>query len=115
MDIAVVGGWRRQEVRVQLGEKVSEGTIVVILETAAAATAPSVVAPVCRRSACRRSARGPPRRCEIEVVVPDIGDYQRRAGDRRLRQVGDTVKVDDALVTLEVGQGDDGRTIDGLA
>ena len=35
----------------------------------------------------------------IEIKVPDIGDY-KTSRHRDLRQVGDTIAVEDTLVTL---------------
>ena len=102
MDVPSSAAGVVKEVRVQLGEKVSEGTIVVILEAAGAATAPSVVAPAAAAPpVVAPPAAAPSAAAKIEVVVPDIGDYHDVPVIDVCVKVGDTVKVDDALVTLE--------------
>ena len=49
----------------------------------------------------------------IEVKVPDIGDFKDVPVIEVLVKPGDTVKAEDSLVTLEIGQGDDGRAVAG--
>jgi pyruvate dehydrogenase E2 component (dihydrolipoamide acetyltransferase) len=96
-----------REIRVALGEKVSEGAVVVLLEAVevAATTAASAVpaapavppaAIVAAPPAAVANAAAP-----VEVLVPDIGDYHDVPVIDVCVKVGDTIKVDDALVTLE--------------
>ncbi len=99
-----------KEIKIAIGDKVKEGSVVVILEAAGAAAAPvaeakatpapaasapaapvSVAAPV-----AAPAASGP-----VEVRVPDIGDFKDVAVIELLVKVGDTVKVEQSLITVE--------------
>jgi pyruvate dehydrogenase E2 component (dihydrolipoamide acetyltransferase) len=99
-----------KEMKVKLGDKVSEGTLVLMLEAAgaAAAAAPApapaavaasapaaaaVAAPVAPAAA---AASGP-----IEVRVPDIGDFDEVAVMEVFVKPGDAVKVEKSLITVE--------------
>ncbi|MBK8524467.1 MAG: dihydrolipoyllysine-residue acetyltransferase [Betaproteobacteria bacterium] len=98
-----------KEVKVKLGDRIAEGAVVVLVETgAAAATAPAAPAPqaaapapaatpVAAPAAAPAAAAGG----SVEVKVPDIGDFDSVPVIDVFVKVGDTVKVDDALVTLE--------------
>ena len=104
-----------KELKVALGDKVSEGSVVLMLETAdgaAVASAPAaataaVAAPVAAPAAAApaavaasvvaaAAASGP-----IEVVVPDIGDFDEVAVIELLVKVGDTVTAEQSLITVE--------------
>jgi pyruvate dehydrogenase E2 component (dihydrolipoamide acetyltransferase) len=104
-----------KEIKVKLGDKIAEGTVVVLLEAGAAtaplataplatapapAAAPSAPAPVAVAPASA-PASAPAGGAAVEVKVPDIGDYSDVPVIDVCVKVGDTVKVDDALVTLE--------------
>jgi pyruvate dehydrogenase E2 component (dihydrolipoamide acetyltransferase) len=90
-----------KELRVKLGDKVSEGSLVLLLETegaaapaavpAASAPAPAAAAPVAAPSAA-----GP-----VEVRVPDIGDFSEVAVIEVFIKPGDPVKVEQSLITVE--------------
>jgi pyruvate dehydrogenase E2 component (dihydrolipoamide acetyltransferase) len=97
-----------KELKVALGDKVSEGTLLLMLEVAgaaeaaapalataapAAAPAPAAVAPAAAPVA---AASGP-----IQVLVPDIGDFHDVAVIELLVKVGDTVKAEQSLITVE--------------
>ena len=111
-----------KEMRVKLGDKVSEGSPLLVLEgegggesRAAPAPAPPAAAHRCRRRAAprrrpRRLRPLPPRRraapaasrCgPIEVVVPDIGDFDEVAVIEVLVKPGDTVAAEQSLITVE--------------
>jgi pyruvate dehydrogenase E2 component (dihydrolipoamide acetyltransferase) len=98
-----------KEMKVGLGSKVSEGSLVLLLEAAgeAAATAPAVAAapapvatpapaPAPVAAASPATVSGP-----IEVVVPDIGDFSDVAVIEVFVKPGDTVKVEQSLITVE--------------
>ncbi|MBL8369618.1 MAG: dihydrolipoyllysine-residue acetyltransferase [Candidatus Accumulibacter sp.] len=106
MDVPSSAAGVVKEVRVKLGDKISEGAVVVVLEAAgaSAAAAPAAVssnapaaAPAVAPAAQAPAAGG----ASVEVSVPDIGDYSDVPVIDICVKVGDTVKVDDALVTLE--------------
>jgi len=106
MDVPSSAAGVVKEVRVKLGDKISEGAVVVVLEAAgaSAAAAPAAAssnapaaAPAVAPAAQAPAAGG----ASVEVSVPDIGDYSDVPVIDICVKVGDTVKVDDALVTLE--------------
>ena len=91
-----------KSVVVKVGDKVSEGTVVVQFEGAGAEQAearPVVSAPPSPVSAPAGVA---------EVRVPDIGDFKDVPVIEIFVKAGDSVKAEDPLIALEVGQGDDG-------
>ncbi len=111
MDVPAAAAGVVREIRVKLGDKVSEGTPVVVLEAtgagaAAPAPAPAVAAPPPAPPAAPAAPATPQAAPAapggmVEVRVPDIGDYSDVPVIDVCVKVGDTVRVDDALVTLE--------------
>jgi pyruvate dehydrogenase E2 component (dihydrolipoamide acetyltransferase) len=114
-----------KELRVKLGEKVAEGSLVLVLEVAAgevaAAVAPVASAPVAAPSVGASSPPPPPSSVKeegaksassvkeegvkpsalIEVLVPDIGDFDEVAVIEVMVKVGDAIKVEQSLITVE--------------
>ena len=100
-----------REVRVKMGDRLSEGSVVVVLEAEgaaapaapaqAAAAAPSAPAatPAPATDAAPAAAAGSSG--PVEVKVPDIGDYSDVPVIEVLVAVGDKVAKDQGLVTLE--------------
>ena len=100
-----------KEIKVALGDKVKEGSLVVMLEVAGAAAAPAS-APVAEQNvapapapvaaaapavvAAPVAAAGP-----VEVRVPDIGDFKDVVVIEVFVKPGDTVKVEQSLITVE--------------
>ncbi len=101
-----------KELRIKLGDKVKQGSIVLVLETEGAAAAapapvsapapapaqaasvpvaPVVVAPVAVAASVGL----------IEVRIPDIGDFKDVAVIELLVKVGDTIKAEQSLMTVE--------------
>lgn len=97
-----------KELKIKVGDKVAEGSIVLVVEAAGAAVsaapapsatpAPVAAAPVAAVAATVAAtvSSGP-----IEVKVPDIGDFKEVEVIEVMVKVGDTVKVDQSLVTVE--------------
>jgi len=91
-----------QEMRVVLGDKVKQGSIVLVVEAAGAAAAPGAapaavaaqVAVPCAPAAVVSS--GP-----VKVHVPDIGDFKDVAVIEVFVKPGDTIKVEQSLITVE--------------
>ncbi len=91
-----------KELKVEVGGKVKEGSVVLVLEgEGAAAAAPAAAAPPAAAPApgsrCTSACAGcPGRRCggsgPIEVKVPDIGDFKDVAVIEVLVKPGDTIK-----------------------
>jgi pyruvate dehydrogenase E2 component (dihydrolipoamide acetyltransferase) len=105
-----------KELKVAMGDKVSEGSPVLMLETAgeaAAATrspapapAAGAPAPAPAQSAAPAAASAPgaaPAAAAgpVDVVVPDIGDFADVAVIELLVKPGDTVKAEQSLITVE--------------
>ena len=87
------------EVLVQLGSRVSEGALLIKVESgAAAATAAPAPAAVPAAPAAAAPAAGG---ALVEVKVPDIGDFSDVPVIDLFVKVGDSIKVDDAIATLE--------------
>ncbi|MFM1806287.1 MAG: dihydrolipoyllysine-residue acetyltransferase [Pseudomonadota bacterium] len=91
-----------KEVKVKLGDNISEGTIVVLLESVdvAASQAPAVSAPA-TSSAPAPAAAVASVGGSVEVKVPDIGDYKGVPVIEVHVKVGDRVEKEQSLVTLE--------------
>jgi pyruvate dehydrogenase E2 component (dihydrolipoamide acetyltransferase) len=95
---------------VKVGDKVSEGSAVVTLEAeggaaaAAPAAAPAAAAPPPAAAApaagapvpAAAAAAGP-----VNVAVPDIGDFDEVAVIEVFIKPGDTIKVEQSLITVE--------------
>ena len=97
-----------KELKVGLGDKVSEGTLVLLLETAdaaASAPAPAAAAPVATAPAPAPAAAAPAPAASaaglVEVRVPDIGDFDQVAVIEVFVKPGDTIKVEQSLITVE--------------
>ena len=82
--------------KVALGDKVGMGSVIVELERdGAVAAAPPAVPPVAAPAAVPAAA-GP-----VTVVVPDIGDFDEVAVIELFVKPGDTVKLEQSLITVE--------------
>ena len=106
-----------KEVKVKVGDNLSEGKVVALIEVAgeeapaaappakpaaapapvpAKAAAPAAASQSAPAAAAPAASGGP-----VEALVPDIGDYTDIPVIEVLVAVGDTVKKDQGLVTLE--------------
>lgn len=99
-----------KEIKVALGDKVKEGSVVVMLETADAAPAPAaaapapVAAPVAAALApvvAAPVAAAPAASSTVDLKIPDIGDFKDVAVIEMLVKVGDTVTAEQSLFTVE--------------
>jgi pyruvate dehydrogenase E2 component (dihydrolipoamide acetyltransferase) len=98
-----------KEINVKLGDKVSEGSLVLLLEAAGPAAPASVAAapaPAPAASAPSPAAAPPPVAAPasagpVEVVVPDIGDFSDVAVIEVMVKPGDAVRVEQSLITVE--------------
>src|SRR5262245_15819852 len=95
-----------RELKVALGDKVSEGSPMLMLESANGAAAPAAPAPQqapipqVAPAAAPRSA--PPASGGVtELRVPDIGDFKDVAVIEVFIKPGDTVKPEQSLITVE--------------
>ena len=113
-----------KELKVALGDKINEGTLLLMLETgAAAAPAPApaaaatpAVAPAAPAAATAQGATPPaPDKAAaaaagspvpaaggaVDIAVPDIGDFADVGVIELLVKVGDTVAAEQSLITVE--------------
>jgi pyruvate dehydrogenase E2 component (dihydrolipoamide acetyltransferase) len=97
-----------RELRVNLGDKVKEGSVVLVVEAAAAAAAASAAAPAAPAAAAPApvAAAAPAAPSAslsglINVHVPDIGDFKDVAVIEVFVKPGDNVKVEQSLITVE--------------
>jgi len=108
-----------KELRVALGDKVAEGSVVLVLEASGAISelaAPggavpgasaSVTAPPVTAANAGASAPAPASASAsaagglVEVRVPDIGDFKDVAVIEVFVKAGDTVKLEQSLITVE--------------
>jgi pyruvate dehydrogenase E2 component (dihydrolipoamide acetyltransferase) len=84
-----------KELKVQVGSKVSEGSVVLVLESATPGTAPGGT-PIPAPAAAPAAAGAP-----IEVEVPDIGDVKDVIVIEVLVKPGDTIEQEQSLITVE--------------
>ena len=103
MDVPCPQAGKVVELKVKEGDKVSEGSLVLLLEVggAAEASAPAAEAAPATAAAPAAEASAPAADEEIEVTVPDIGDASDVDVIEVLVSEGDTVAVEDGLITLE--------------
>ena len=99
-----------KELRVKLGDKIAEGSLLLIVEAeggaavtspapapaAAPVAAPAPVAAVSAPLVAATAVVG-----IVEVKVPDIGDFKEVEVIELMVKVGDTIKVDQSLITVE--------------
>src|SRR3954454_6312602 len=106
MDVPAPQAGTVAELKVKLGDRVSEGDLILMLEaTGPAATPPKQTV----REDAAAAPEGPPPSygspagvyAEIEVVVPDIGDFKNIPIIDIHVKPGDTVNAEDPLITLE--------------
>ena len=101
MDVPAPRGGKVKSIAVKVGDKVSEGSVVMVFEadgSEAKATAPA--------EAAKPSVAAPPSAVSApagvaDVRVPDIGDFKDVPVIEIFVKVGDTVKAEDPLVSLE--------------
>ena len=100
-----------KEVLVQLGSKVGEGSVLIKVETGAAVAAtvattettagPRVNPENAPKTPSAAAVAAPVGGALVKVTVPDIGDFSDVPVIDLFVKVGDNIKVDDAIATLE--------------
>ena len=90
------------DVVAKVGDKVSMGTLIARIDTAAGEAA-RTAAPAAPAKAAPAAAASPApaKAATIDVTVPDIGDFKDVPVIEVLVKVGDTVEAEQPLVTLE--------------
>ena len=101
-----------KEIKVKVGDKVAEGSLLLIVEGEGAAAAPQAAAPqaaAAAPAAAQASAPAPAAAAPaaavaggtVEIEVPDIGDFKEVEVIEVMVKVGDTVKAEQSLLTVE--------------
>lgn len=108
MDIPAPFAGVLAELKVAVGDKVSEGTLIAMMQAAgAAAAAPAPVAAPAQAAPASAPVQAAPAAAQavetkvVEVVVPDIGGDTDVSVIEVLVAVGDKIEVDSGLITLE--------------
>ncbi|MBU1815806.1 MAG: dihydrolipoyllysine-residue acetyltransferase [Gammaproteobacteria bacterium] len=102
-----------KELKISIGDKVKQGSVIAVVEAAdagAAAAPSSAPAPAAAPAAASVAAPAPAPAAPapapaaagpVEVRVPDIGDFKDVAVIELLVKVGDTIKLEQSLFTVE--------------
>jgi pyruvate dehydrogenase E2 component (dihydrolipoamide acetyltransferase) len=103
-----------KELKVDVGSKVSEGSVVLVLEAEGAGAAAPASAPAAAPASEPKAAAAPAAPAQpatnsgasaaagpVEVKVPDIGDFKDVAVIEVLVKPGDTIKEEQSLITVE--------------
>ena len=95
-----------KEIKVKVGDKISEGGVILLLESGAAAAAEAPAAAPVQEAApaaavAEPAAAAPAASGSVTVTVPDIGGHSGVDVIAVEVKVGDTVAEDDTLITLE--------------
>jgi pyruvate dehydrogenase E2 component (dihydrolipoamide acetyltransferase) len=101
-----------KELRVAIGDKVKQGSVVLVVEAAGSAAAPAPVAapaavqvaaaaPASAPASAPAMAPAPASSGPIQVMVPDIGDFKNVAVIEVMVKPGDSIKLEQSLITVE--------------
>jgi len=97
-----------KEIKVAVGDKVKQGSLVLVLEGAgeaaapAPAPAPAAAAPAPAAAAPAPAAQAPAQGGgTVEIRVPDIGDFKDVAVIEIMVKPGDSIKLEQSLITVE--------------
>ena len=103
-----------KEMKVAIGDTVNQGTLLLVVEAAGAAApaaapvvpaapaaAASAPAPAAAPVAAAAATAAPAATNLIEVLVPDIGDFDEVAVIEVMVKPGDAIKVEQSLITVE--------------
>ncbi len=101
-----------KEVKIKLGDKVKQGSVVLTLESsdtaavseqkpAPAQAEPAQAATKSVAAAASAPAAAPAGGGVVEVRIPDIGDFKDVSVIELLVKVGDTIKAEQSLITVE--------------
>ncbi|MGN6580184.1 MAG: dihydrolipoyllysine-residue acetyltransferase [Bordetella sp.] len=108
MEIPASQGGVVKSIAIKVGDKVSEGAVVLVVEDAGAgaAAAPAAApaptpAPVASAPAPAPAAAPAASGGSADLLVPDIGDFKEVEVIEVMVAVGDTVKAEQSLITVE--------------
>ncbi|CAM4399210.1 dihydrolipoyllysine-residue acetyltransferase [Bordetella muralis] len=117
MEIPASAGGVVKSVKVKVGDKVAEGTVILEIEAGeAAAEAAPAAAPAAESAPAKAAAAEPAAAAKapaapaeqsqqgsgpVEIAVPDIGDFKEVEVIEVMVAVGDTIKAEQSLITVE--------------
>ncbi len=91
-----------KEIKVALGDKINEGTLLLLLEAdSAAASEPAPAAPAPIHAAPAAAPLAQVTGGSVQVLVPDIGDFDEVSVIEVMVKPGDRIKVEQSLITVE--------------
>ena len=91
-----------KEIKVTLGDKINEGTLLLLLEAdSAAASEPAPAAPAPSHAAPAAAPLAQVTGGSVQVLVPDIGDFDEVSVIEVMVKPGDRIKVEQSLITVE--------------
>lgn len=101
MDIPASQGGVVEAIKIKVGDKVSEGSIILLLKDAGEASVNVASADAQPKVSGALAAATKPVAGIKEIKVPDIGDFKSVNVIEVLVHVGDVIKAEDSLITLE--------------
>lgn len=101
MDIPASQGGVVEAIKINVGDKVSEGSLILLLKDAGEASVNVASAPAQPKVAGGVAQATEPVAGVKEIKVPDIGDFKNVSVIEVLVHVGDVIKPEDSLITLE--------------
>ncbi|TXH67678.1 MAG: dihydrolipoyllysine-residue acetyltransferase [Thiothrix sp.] len=101
MDIPASAGGVVEAIKINVGDKVSEGSVILLLKDAGEASVNVASAPAQPKVAGGAAQATAPVAGVKEIKVPDIGDFKSVSVIEVLVHVGDVIKAEDSLITLE--------------
>jgi pyruvate dehydrogenase E2 component (dihydrolipoamide acetyltransferase) len=102
-----------KELKIKLGDKISEGSLLLVLEAVGGSAAPaavpsvstlamlSVATPAPASVMTQAAAATVARSTIIELLVPDIGDFDEVSVIEVFVKTGDTLKAEQSVITVE--------------
>ncbi|SAL16525.1 dihydrolipoyllysine-residue acetyltransferase [Caballeronia telluris] len=101
MDVPSSAAGTVKEVKVKVGDNVSEGSLIVVLEGGASGAAAASEAPKASPAQASAAPAASSGGGTVEVKVPDIGDFTDIPVIEIAVKVGDKVEKEQSLITLE--------------
>lgn len=101
MDIPAPQGGVVEAIKINVGDKVSEGSVILTIADAGEASVNVASAAAQPKVAGGAAQATPPVAGIKEIKVPDIGDFKSVNVIEVLVHVGDVIKPEDSLITLE--------------
>ncbi|NGT17437.1 dihydrolipoyllysine-residue acetyltransferase [Achromobacter insolitus] len=111
MEIPASQGGVVKSISVKVGDKVAEGTVVLEVEASGAGEAAAPAAAPAKEEAPKAEAKAAPQQAAaaapaaasgpVNIEVPDIGDFKEVEVIEVMVAVGDTIKAEQSLITVE--------------